>query len=142
MKTRAMIVVATLALAGLSMGPVAMAHGDADETVVVDDYSYDPAVLTIEPGTAVKWINQGDEAHTVATHYHGMVPAEAQTAVNTEDPTSEADDFHAMLMPTDDPATHTDERTFTHTFETPGVYVINCNLGEDHETMRQVILVQ
>lgn len=135
------MIVAAVAVVGLALAPAAAAHGDSHHLVKVRDYEYDPAFLNVHVGDTVEWFNEGQSPHTVASHYHGAAPASEETSVNADDPTADADGFHATLSPTDDPFTPEDDRTFEHTFENPGVYVINCNLGNEHEAMKQVILV-
>ena len=36
---------------------------DGSETVEMRDFSFSPATVTVEAGTAVRWVNEGNEAH-------------------------------------------------------------------------------
>lgn len=38
---------------------------DAAPQVIIDNYAFSPAPLTVKVGTTVTWINQDDDAHTV-----------------------------------------------------------------------------
>jgi plastocyanin len=38
---------------------------DAVSQVIIDNYAFSPAALTVKVGTTVTWINQDDDAHTV-----------------------------------------------------------------------------
>lgn len=132
----------------LGMVPAVLGHGDEKHPiyVTVDDYEFDPAYLEITTGTLVNWTNVGEVPHEVATHIHspaspGPLPHAIVTAVRTDDPAAQATSWHDMVFPEDDPTTPTWENTTEFEFTEPGVYVINCNLGGDHETMRQVIWV-
>lgn len=43
--------------------PAAMANTQV--TVHIKNFAYDPATLTVAPGTVVRFVNDDDEAHTV-----------------------------------------------------------------------------
>ena len=38
---------------------------DASPQVIIDNYAFSPAPLSVKVGTTVTWINQDDDAHTV-----------------------------------------------------------------------------
>jgi plastocyanin len=38
---------------------------DATSQVIIDNYAFGPASLTVKVGTTVMWINQDEDAHTV-----------------------------------------------------------------------------
>ena len=49
-----------------SPGPEDLEGGlQIDETVVVDDFSFDPDDVTVETGQTVEWRNDGDVVHAV-----------------------------------------------------------------------------
>ena len=41
------------------------AGADAGAQVIIDNYAFSPAPLSVKVGTSVTWINQDDDAHTV-----------------------------------------------------------------------------
>lgn len=41
------------------------AGADVAPQVIIDNYAFSPAALTVKVGTTVTWINQDDDAHTV-----------------------------------------------------------------------------
>lgn len=67
--------------------------------VKIDNFSFEPAVLTVAPGTKVTWVNADDVPHVV----------------RSEDKT-----FKSPPLDTDD--------TFSFTFETKGTYPYFCSL--------------
>jgi plastocyanin len=67
--------------------------------VKIDNFSFSPPVLTVRPGTDVRWINQDDVPHTI---------------VSTEQK------FKSDAMDTDS--------SFSHTFTEPGTYEYFCSL--------------
>jgi plastocyanin len=56
--------VALSLLAPLMLVPIAGAQGN-QQTVSIRDFRFDPAQVTIQPGTTVRWTNEGNTAHTV-----------------------------------------------------------------------------
>ena len=56
--------VALSLLAPLMLVPIAGAQGN-QQTVSIRDFLFDPAQVTIQPGTTVRWTNEGNTAHTV-----------------------------------------------------------------------------
>ncbi len=70
----------------------------AAASVVIKDFSYSPATLTVAKGTAVKWTNSGPSTHTVtsATFDSGNIAAPGGT--------------------------------FIYTFTTPGTYGYHCSI--------------
>ena len=91
--------VAVLAVARLR-GP-GTARAAATATVTIDNFSFNPAGLTVAIGTTVTWINHDDIPHTVFV----------------------ADRTQALRSPVLD----TDE-AFEFTFATPGTYRYFCSL--------------
>mgnify|MGYP000097148957 CR=1 FL=1 len=58
------ILVSLVALAGAAPAPPAAAQSGGAEVEVVD-FAFEPAMVTIEPGTTVTWTNAGERPHTV-----------------------------------------------------------------------------
>jgi plastocyanin len=54
----------------LTFAPAAWAQGE-EVTVRMEDNFFDPANITIEPGTTVTWVQSGDNPHTT-TSYDGL----------------------------------------------------------------------
>ena len=88
-----------VALAASAWVGAASAAGAAEQTVTIDNFTFNPPALTIKPGATVTWINQDDIPHTVAS-------------------TTRA--FRSKALDTDD--------RFSFTFATPGVYEYFCSL--------------
>jgi plastocyanin len=56
----------TLLVIGLLVGVTsAVAQSNQQDTVSIRDFSFEPAQLSVEPGTTVTWTNEGNEPHTV-----------------------------------------------------------------------------
>ena len=92
---RAALLVAALAAATLS--PAALRAEDA--TVKIDNFTFAPALLTVKAGTTVKWLNEDDIPHTVASSTRA---------------------FKSKALDTDD--------SFSFTFGAPGTYEYFCSL--------------
>jgi plastocyanin len=61
-------VLAAIASAMFLAGAISLAQAAAADTgpqVIIDNYAFSPASLTVKVGTTVTWINQDDDAHTV-----------------------------------------------------------------------------
>ena len=59
-----LVVLSFLAL--LMLTPAAGAQGNQRTvTVSIRDFFFDPARITVEPGTTVRWVNRGNHPHTV-----------------------------------------------------------------------------
>jgi plastocyanin len=84
------------ALAAAGLAPVVAA---GDTTVKIDNFTFEPAQLTVKPGTTVTWINEDDIPHTVV-------------ATNKT--------FRSKALDTDD--------KFSFTFTTAGTYEYFCSL--------------
>jgi plastocyanin len=107
-----------LAQPGASLPAAAGPAGDtgrgaagAGRQVVIDNFTFSPATLTVPAGTAVTWVNHDDVPHTVTS------PARPRLL--------------------DSPPLDTDE-TFTHVFDTPGTYEYYCTV---HPRMTGKIIV-
>jgi plastocyanin len=70
----------------------------ADTTVMIDNFTFEPAQLTVKVGTTVTWKNRDDIPHTVVS----------------------AGKFRSKAMDTDD--------SYTFTFTTAGDYPYFCSL--------------
>ena len=95
-----------------------------DETVQVSEYLFNPPVLAVAPGTTVVFENVGALAHQIQSKVNAVV---------AEVPTSTAGEVDGFAAP---------GGSWGHTFDTAGVYVLNCNLGDAHGAMKMVIVVQ
>ena len=81
----------------IAAGAASIAH--AGETkVTIDNFTFNPQVVTVKAGTTVTWTNQDDIPHTVAGP-----PAFRSKALDTE-------------------------QSYTFTFTTPGTYKYFCSL--------------
>src|SRR5687768_485286 len=68
---RRLLQLATLSLVALLVfAPSAWAQGQ-EVTVRMEDNSFDPANITVEPGTTVTWVQSGNNPHTT-TSYDGL----------------------------------------------------------------------
>jgi plastocyanin len=68
---RRLLKLATLSLVALlAFTPSAWAQGQ-EVTVRMEDNFFDPANITVEPGTTVTWVQSGDNPHTT-TSYDGL----------------------------------------------------------------------
>jgi plastocyanin len=80
--------------------------------VVIDNFTFSPATLTVPAGTAVTWVNHDDVPHTVTS------PSRPRLL--------------------DSPTLDTDE-SFTHVFKTPGTYDYYCTV---HPRMTAQVIVK
>ena len=53
---------------GLALSSVAAARKQRTRTVVIKDFSFKPAHITIKRGTKVRWINKDSAAHTATAN--------------------------------------------------------------------------
>jgi plastocyanin len=91
-------VVALSLLAPLMLVPIAGAQGN-QQAVSIQDFRFDPAQVTIQPGTTVRWTNEGNTPHTV---------------------TADDGSFDSgTLQPGD---------SFTFTFQNPGTVAYHCEI--------------
>ena len=44
-----------------------LAAAAAPPTIAIDNFAFEPAMLTIAPGTQVTWLNRDEEPHTVVS---------------------------------------------------------------------------
>ena len=103
--TKRVVVTSTALLLGLSTLFVlvsasrAGAQRNASAEVKIDNFSFTPETLTVDPGTTVTWVNQDDLPHTVA---------------------SDDKVFKSRALDTDE--------KFAYTFTKPGTYAYFCSL--------------
>ena len=90
---------AALVGAALAAGGLAPVMAGADATAKIDNFTFEPATLTVKVGTTVTWTNEDDIPHTVVA-------------------TNKA--FRSKALDTDD--------KFSFTFTTPGSYEYFCSL--------------
>jgi LPXTG-motif cell wall-anchored protein len=96
-----LLYLATLTMAALLIcAPAASAQDDM--TVSIKDFSFDPAQITVAPGTTVTWTNEGPSAHTTT-----------------------ADDGSW------DSGTLQQGEDFSFTFDKPGTYAYHCSIHPD-----------
>ena len=84
----------------------------AAQQVVIDNFTFTPATLTISAGTKVKWINHDDIPHTVTS-------------------TTQPRELKSEALDTD--------QTYSHTFAKPGTYHYFCAI---HPHMTAVVIVK
>src|SRR3954470_12440209 len=80
--------------------------------IAIDNFAFEPAVLTIAPGTQVTWVNRDEEPHTVVS-------------AGKEQP------FKSQALDTND--------KFSFVFAKPGTYKYFCSV---HSHMVGTIVVQ
>jgi plastocyanin len=71
MTVAALVVVSTLfvvSVAGAHKHPTAKAQKHPTRTVLIQNFSFKPAHITIERGTRVRWINKDSTAHTATAN--------------------------------------------------------------------------
>jgi plastocyanin len=88
------------------------APDSAEQQVTIDNFAFDPQVLTISPGTKVTWLNRDDVPHT---------------ATSSESPPK----FNSKTIDTDE--------KFSYVFTQPGTYPYFCAL---HPKMTAKIVVK
>jgi plastocyanin len=84
----------------------------APNTVIIDNFAFGPATVTVAAGTKVTWTNRDDEPHTV---------------VSADDPRV----FKSGALDTGD--------AFSFTFDQPGTYRYFCSI---HPHMTGTVVVQ
>src|SRR5918999_875834 len=71
MTVGAVVVVGTLfavSVAGAHKHPTAKAHKHPTRKVMIQNFSFKPAHITIKRGTKVRWINKDSTAHTATSN--------------------------------------------------------------------------
>ena len=77
MTVGAMVVVGTLlvvSVAGAYKHPTAKAQKHPTRTVLIQNFSFKPAHITVKRGTKVRWINKDSTAHTVTANKRSSTP--------------------------------------------------------------------
>ena len=98
-------------MAGASKTTVAADSKPSSEVAVsIDNFAFSPAVITVAPGTTVRWTNRDDIPHTVVS----------------DDKTT----FKSKVMDTDE--------QFSYTFSKPGTYSYFCSI-HPHMTGKVVV---
>src|SRR5512143_1131800 len=101
--TRARAALIGLALAAVTVTalplPGAPAAGAEPNQVMIDNFTFTPAVLTVKAGTSVTWTNRDDIPHTVREDHGG---------------------FKSSALDTGD--------AYSYTFTSPGEYSYFCSL--------------
>jgi plastocyanin len=92
--------------------PAAPQPAPDGKQVVIDNFTFSPATLTVPAGTAVTWVNHDDVPHTVTS------PSRPRLL--------------------DSPTLDTDE-SFTHVFKAPGTYDYYCTV---HPRMTGQVIVK
>jgi len=105
-----------LGLGMLALGQRSLAAGAQQQAaageVKIDNFSFEPAVLTVSAGATVTWTNRDDIPHTV---------------VSTDDPKA----FKSKVLDTDE--------KFAFTFSKAGTYSYYCSI---HPKMTGKVIVQ
>jgi plastocyanin len=83
-----------------SSDPPASAPAAATTKVVINNFAFSPAKITVKAGTTVSWVNKDEEPHTVFSQAAGM---RSQTLAGTSN-------------------------TYAHTFMKAGTYGYNCTI--------------
>lgn len=95
----------------ISASPAAMPTVGPNQ-VLINNFAFGPATLTVKRGTTVTWINKDGDAHTVTAV--GARPLFASNPFDTGD-------------------------SFSFTFNAPGTYAYFCKI---HPTMKGTVVVQ
>lgn len=86
---------------------------------MTDDWTFEPASVTVSAGDTVTWVTVGKISHTV-TAYEDGIPEEAEyfASGGFESESVARTNMSRGLIVTDE--------TYTHTFEMPGTYEYYC----------------
>jgi len=99
-----LVAMLTLAsVAGAQKHPAAVAHKHPTRTVLIQNFSFKPAHITIKRGTKVTWINKDTAPHTA-------------TAINGKS-------FHSPVL--------RKGQSYSHTFKTAGKWGYYCKIHPD-----------
>jgi len=88
-------VISTFLIASVASAP----SSQPANQIVIDNFTFDPPVLTVPAGTTVTWINRDDVPHTATAK-------------------DRPPEFDSKALDTDD--------KFSHTFKTAGTYAYFC----------------
>jgi plastocyanin len=101
-----------LGAAAYAADPQQQVAATPPNAVTITNFKFEPAIITVAPGTTVTWVNKDEEPHTVMS----------------------AD----RAMPFKSPALDTDDN-FSFTFDKPGSYKYFCSI---HQHMVGTIVVK
>lgn len=87
------------AAAALLRAPPALADGPPPAEIRIAQHLYEPRVITVSPGTTLRWVNEDEDPHTVTADGGAF----ASRGIDTHE-------------------------TFTFTFSAPGTYRYHCAL--------------
>jgi plastocyanin len=88
---------------GLAPAPASAGGGEFTTKAKIVDFAFSPKKIEIGQGTKVKWVNKGDENHTVTSNSGGLLDSET-------------------LAPGD---------TYTKKFKDTGVFKFHCEIHPD-----------
>jgi plastocyanin len=129
---------ALVGMSALALLAAASARG-ASTTVTMNGTShrYQPATVTIRQGDTVTWRYTGEE-YTHDDVYHTVSSKSSESFDSDPDHKCGGSGYvdHACFGPDAD---H-DDRTYSHTFSTPGTFAYNCHVHGD--AMRGTVVVQ
>lgn len=102
-------------LGSANKGATSDQQNKSEVTVKIDDFIFDPTILTISTGTKVTWTNEGKVQHNVVSHS-----------------SSPEKGLESELL--------SNGKSYSYTFDKPGTYYYFC---EPHPTsMRGVVIVK
>jgi plastocyanin len=81
--------------------------------ITIKNFAFDPAVLTVKPGTTVTWLNQDPAPHAIASDTTSAVAFSSESLANGA--------------------------SYAFTFTRPGTYTYHCSI---HPSMTGTIVVQ
>ena len=81
--------------------------------ITIKNFAFDPAVLTVKPGTTVTWLNQDPAPHAIASDTTSAVAFSSESLANGA--------------------------SYAFTFTQPGTYTYHCSI---HPSMTGTIVVQ
>ena len=110
--TRAIAATAGALLAAAATAPAQQPAPAAQNQITIDNFAFQPATLTVTPGTRVMWVNRDEEPHTVMS-------------------ADKATPFKSSALDTND--------QFAFVFTQPGTYKYFCTI---HSHMVGTIVVQ
>jgi plastocyanin len=94
------VLLALLAVGGPKTFAATDSKSGSEVAVKIDNFSFSPAVITVAPGTTIRWTNRDDIPHTVVSDDHTT--------------------FKSKVIDTDE--------QFTYTFTKPGTYSYFCSI--------------
>jgi plastocyanin len=107
---RGLTAVSILVLVAIGQGMALSPAIAADSTVSIDNFTFNPNVLTVKAGTTVTWVNNDDIPHIILDKNRKV--------------------FHSKVLDTED--------KFSFTFAQPGTYDYFCGL-HPHMTAQVIV---